>query len=153
MSSPLPVSDLFSGTVDYALDNKGRVTVPSNWRLKGAATETFHLVPDSKGACLRIMRRDRFAKFGEDARTKLGLDEKNHRVFMRQFYANSTEVITDKQGRINIPKEYCERLGLRGTVTLVGAGDVIEVWNKQALATRNAQEEPQYTFYAGEMGL
>jgi hypothetical protein len=38
-------------------------------------------------------------------------------------------------------------------VTLVGAGDVIEVWNQEALATRNAQEEPQYTFYAGEMGL
>jgi MraZ protein len=153
MSSNSPVSDLFSGTVDYALDDKGRVTVPSNWRLKGVPTETFHLVPDSKGACLRIMRRERFAKFGEDAQTKLGLDEKAHRVFMRQFYANSAEVATDKQGRINIPKEYCERLGLRGTVTLVGAGDVIEVWNKQALAKRNAQEEPQYVFYASEMGL
>jgi len=153
MSSIPPVSDLFSGTVDYALDHKGRVTVPINWRLKDAETETFHLVPDSKGACLRIMRRERFAKFGEEVQTKLGLDEKGHRVFMRQFYANSTEVTTDKQGRISVPKEYCERLGLRGTVTLVGAGDVIEVWNKQALAKRKEQEGPQYVFYASEMGL
>jgi DNA-binding transcriptional regulator/RsmH inhibitor MraZ len=73
--------------------------------------------------------------------------------FMRQFYANSTEVITDKQGRINIPKEYCERLGLRGTVTSWVRATSSKSGTSRRWTTRNAQEEPQYTFYAGEMGL
>jgi transcriptional regulator MraZ len=153
MSTNSPHTDLFSGTVDYALDHKWRLTVPSNWRLNDGDAEIFHLVPDSNGACLRVMRRERFARYGEEARTKLDLDEKAHRAFLRQFYANSTEVTADKQGRINVPREYCDRLELRGSVKLVGSGDLFEIWNPEKLAERNRQDAAQFKYQAGELGL
>ena len=120
MLSPSSNPVLFSGQEDYTLDDKGRVTVPRNWRRPGVETETFHLVPDSQELCLRAMSPERFTRFGEEARLQPGMDDKKHRLFMRHFYANSTEVTTDKQGRISVPKEYCERLKLRGGIRLGG---------------------------------
>lgn len=150
-SSSNPV--LFSGQEDYTLDDKGRVTVPRNWRRAGAETETFHLVPDSHESCLRVMSPERFTRFGEEARLQPGMDDKKHRLFMRHFYANSTEVTTDKQGRISVPKEYCERLKLRGGIRLVGCGDLFELWNKEKLATSTEEEAPQYNHFADALGL
>ena len=64
-TSTMSTDALFSGQSDYALDEKGRLTVQRDWRVKGVDSETLHLVPDSKGTCLRVMRPDRFAKFAE----------------------------------------------------------------------------------------
>lgn len=151
--STMSTDALFSGQSDYALDEKGRLTVQRDWRLKGVDSETLHLVPDSKGACLRVMRPDRFAKFAEDVRLEPGMDSRKHRNFLRDFFSNSTAVSTDKQGRIMIPKEYCERLKLKGTVRVLGCYDLFEVWNKEAFAKHHATERDEYHHFAGALGL
>lgn len=153
MPSTLSSDVLFSGQSDYALDDKCRLTVQRDWRMSGVESETLHLVPDSKGMCLRVMRPDRFAKFGEEARVQPGMDAKKHRLFMRNFFSNSTTVATDKQGRIMIPKEYCDRLKLKGSVRVLGAGDLFEVWNKELFAASHAEETPEYNHYADALGI
>ena len=149
LSSPV----LFSGQEDYTLDAKGRVTIPRNWRAEAGEGEAFHLVPDSKGACLRVMRPDRFVQFGEEARVELKMDAKTHRLFMRNFFANSTPVTTDKQGRIMIPRDYCERLKLSGEIRLLGCGDLIEIWNHKALAACARDEASSYQQATEALGL
>lgn len=151
MSIPASNSVIYSGQEDYGLDEKGRVTVPVRWRQK--ELEVFHLVPDSKGACLRVMRPERFAQVGEEVRQLPGMDAARHRLFMRQFYANSFQVAADKQGRIMIPKAYCERLQLSGTVRLLGCGDYFEIWNEQSNARRESEDQETYIHFAGAMGL
>ena len=153
MSSTLSTDALFSGQSDYALDDKCRLTVQRDWRVPGVESETLFLVPDSKGACLRVMRPERFVKFGEEAREQPGMDAKKHRVFMRNFFSNSTTVTTDKQGRIMIPKEYCDRLKLKGSVRVLGCRDLFEVWNKELFAKQHAEEQPEYNHYADALGL
>ena len=153
MSSTLSTDALFSGQSDYALDDKFRLTVPRDWRMAGVESETLHLVPDSKGACLRVMRPDRFVKFGEEAREQPGMDAKKHRLFMRNFFSNSTAVTTDKQGRVMIPKEYCTRLKLKGSVRVLGCGDLFELWNKETFAAHHAEEAPEYNHFADGLGL
>lgn len=153
MSFPVSNSVIYSGQEDYGLDEKGRVTVPVRWRQKDLEAEVFHLVPDSKGACLRVMRPERFAQVGEEVRTQPGMDAAKHRLFMRQFYANSFQVAADKQGRIMIPKAYCERLRLSGSVRLLGCGDFFEIWNQQSCASRESEDLETFTHYAGAMGL
>lgn len=148
-SSHLPP---FLGQWNYAVDEKGRVTIPFDWRSEGES-ETFYLVPDSKGACLRAMRPDRYSRFGEEARKHTGNDDAKHRLFMRNFFAACAKVGTDKQGRIAIPKEMCERLKLKGEVALVGTEDLFEIWNKAANAARQKVETPQYQDIASAMGL
>jgi MraZ protein len=153
MSNPSSIAALYSGKEEYTLDDKGRVTVPVRWRDKSVESEVFHLVPESKGACLRVMRPQRFAKFGDEMLEHVKGDAAKHRLFLRHFYTNSTDVSTDKQGRLMIPKEYCDRLQLQGQIRLVGCGDLFEIWNKKAHLKREADEDAAYKYYAAELGL
>lgn len=153
MSTTLSSTELFSGQENYTLDEKGRVTVPVDWRREDVESETFFLVPDSKGECLRAMRAERYAKFGEDARNLPGMDDKKHRLFLRNFFAQCAKTSTDKQGRITIPRDYCERFKLKGEITLHGAGDLFEIWNKTAHAARQKQEAREYANVADSLGL
>ena len=153
MQSTLTTDALFSGQSDYTLDDKGRLTVQRDWRMEGVEGETLHLVPDSKGTCLRVMRPDRFVQFGEEAREQPGMDAKKHRLFMRNFFSNSTAVTMDKQGRIMIPADYCTRLKLKGSVRVLGCGDLFEVWNKKMFEEHHAEEQVEYNHYADALGL
>ena len=153
MPSTLITDALFSGQSDYTLDDKYRLTVQRDWRTPGVESETLHLVPDSKGTCLRVMQPDRFVQFGEEMRAQPGMDAKKHRLFMRNFFSKSTPVATDKQGRVMIPKEDCERLKLKGSVRVLGCGDLFEVWNKKTYDEHHAQEESEYNHYADALGL
>ena len=153
MQSTLTTNALFSGQSDYTLDDKCRLTVQRDWRMPDVESETLHLVPDSKGTCLRVMRPDRFVQFGEEALGQPGMDAKKHRLFMRNFFSNSTPVTTDKQGRIMIPKDYCERLKLKGSVRVLGCGDLFEVWNKKMFEEHHAEERVEYNHYADALGL
>ena len=153
MSNSLSSPALFSGQDCYTLDEKGRVTVPKSWRQKDVESEEFYLVPDSAGACLRAMRPDYFAKIGDDARELPGMDAKKHKLFLRHFFSQSVLVSTDKQGRIAVPKEYCDRFKLSGEIAMVGARDLFELWNKAALKDRQKLEAPEFGVFADALGV
>ena len=153
MSADAAISVHFFGWEKYTLDEKGRVTVPHDWRGEDGEPEVFYLVPDSKGECLRAMRPDRYVKFGADVRQLPGMDDQKHRMFMRNFFAQCAKTTTDKQGRIAIPKGYCEKFKLSGEIVLHGSGDLFEIWNKSAHAARQKTEASDYANIAGAMGL
>jgi division/cell wall cluster transcriptional repressor MraZ len=153
MSSDAAIPLQFFGWEHYTLDEKGRVTVPFDWRRPDGEPDVFYLVPDSKGECLRAMRHERYAKFAADARNLPGMDAQKHRMFMRNFFAQCAKTTTDKQGRITIPKASCERFHLKGEIALHGTGDLFEIWNKSAHATRQKREAADFAKIAGEMGL
>lgn len=144
---------VFDGDETYTLDDKGRVTVPKRWRSEKDDEEVYHLVPDVKKRCLRVMHRWRFDQFAEEVKAKVGDDLVRYRNFMRSYNSNSTRVTTDKQARIAIPKRYCEELGLHGEVLMLGCGDLIEIW-KEAVYRENQQAQlADYQELAGGVGL
>ena len=49
------------------------------------------------------------------------------RSFTRQLFAQAFPCPIDKQGRLVLPQELCERFQLKGEVVLAGAGTRIEV--------------------------
>lgn len=144
---------VFDGRETYTLDEKGRVTVPKRWRSEGADEEIYHLVPDVQKRCLRVMHRWRFDQFAEEVKAAVGLDLVRYRNFMRNYNSNSTRVETDKQGRIAIPKQYCDQIGLRGEVLMLGCGDLIEIWKEAAYLEHQQQELADYQRLAGGVGL
>ena len=148
-----PNTPVFDGKETYTLDDKGRVTVPKRWRRADGRDEEYHLVPDVHGKCLRVMRRARFLQFAEEVRERVGSDLNRYRAFMRNYNSNSIRIETDKQGRIAIPKGYCETLALRGAVLMLGCGDLIEVWNPPAYVANARTELADYQDLAGGVGL
>lgn len=142
----------FLGKETYTFDDKGRITVPKRWRQEGEE-ESFLLVPDSLGRCLRMMHRWRFDLIAEEVKQQLGADLPRYRLFMRNFHSNSIEVTTDKQGRVAIPKEQRDQMKLDGAVTMVGAGDLIEIWNTEAFEAHRRHEQAEYQLHLGRVGM
>lgn len=116
---------IYSGEFRHNIDDKNRITIPSEWRKENA--DSFFLVPNHKLECLTVMPPDVFREIGEKSESKV--PQAQYRTFMRHFYAQARQVSIDKQGRLLLPDDYCKRVSLQGDVMLAGSSDRFEIWN------------------------
>jgi MraZ protein len=121
---------IFSGEFRHGLDGKNRVTIPSRWRQSEA--DEFFLMPDRTNMFLRAMPPAQFRAVADKVANNPAVTEKDKAIFLRHFYSRSQHAVMDKQGRIVLPEEFCEKLHLRGEIVLVGAHDKFELWNREA---------------------
>lgn len=151
MALSTPTSTLFSGEFCHALDGKNRVTIPSVWRATEA--DEFFMISDSNGTCLRVMPPDRFRAVADQVSAIPNVSAQEQRAFLRQFYSRAQRVVADKQGRLVVPEEYCQRFKLHDEIMLVGAHDTFEVWNCDAWKATQQTETPTYARVAGLLGI
>ena len=116
----------FVGTFDYAMDERGRVPLPPVYR--DAFREGLVLSQGHPDSCLRIHTRSAFdalaSEFTADS-TML----KRGRDLRRAFFASARDADLDKQNRILIPQPLREYAGLDRQVTVIGAGECLEIWD------------------------
>jgi MraZ protein len=133
----------FYGTETYAIDHKGRISVPASMRRAGAgrksATSEFTLVAGFEG-CLALYTTDEWKRVEERLRL-IPMGDRRGRAFARAFLMDATKVSVDSQGRVAIPPALMGRAGLGKEAVLLGQVDRIEVWNPERL--RGATEEAQ----------
>jgi MraZ protein len=119
----------FLGQYEYQLDQKGRVSLPAEYRRKVEDTrfvllqwEPTHLTlfPDSTWEQVQ----ERLLASRRQGRSAIA----RH---LRRITARAVEVTPDKQGRILIPSWLIEAAGLEGSALLIGTLDRIEVWNPE----------------------
>ena len=56
---------------------------------------------------------------------------KEARVLVKFYHGSAAELEPDKQGRVVIPQNLREYAGLEKEVTIVGALDHVEMWDKE----------------------
>jgi MraZ protein len=118
----------FLGQYEFQLDQKGRVSLPAEYRRKADGSrfvllqwERTHLtlfpeeVWEGRMAELLTLRREK----PELARV------------LREVTSRAVEVVPDSQGRMLIPAWLKEKAGLDSAVLLIGALDRIELWNPE----------------------
>lgn len=134
----------FYGTQTYAIDHKGRISVPASMRRAGAAkksaADTFFLVAGFEG-CLALYTPDEWKRVEERLR-QIPMGDRRGRAFSRAFLLDATKVSVDAQGRVAIPPALMGRAGLGKDAVLLGQVDRIEVWNPERL-TSAVQEAQQ----------
>ena len=121
------VTMFFIGTYNHSLDEKNRVTMPSKLRDKLGATVYITLGLDK---CLAIYPEDTFIQIASNLSRASSLQNDN-RGYKRTFYANSYECDVDKQGRIQLSKELCEKCSVKKDVVVIGVDDHVEIWDRQ----------------------
>lgn len=141
---------LFSGEVRHALDPKNRVTIPARWRSE--EMEEFFVVRHSQQACLVAMPPDVFEKVGKEAEQKAP-SAAEYRKFITKFYSSAARCVLDKQGRLLLPLELCQNIGLRGELVLAGSLDRFEIWSPETLAAYRETIEPAYQLVADLVGI
>jgi MraZ protein len=130
MSSQLKTKPIFTGEYCHRIDDKKRVTIPSDWRSGGG--EFFiqpHPNPDLK--CLIVMPPAEFQAFQE--KTMSQLPPAQQADFLRLFAPQSLYCEADKQGRLLLGNDHCQKAALKGDVVLVAMLNRFEIWNPAAL--------------------
>lgn len=118
------------GEYEVKLDAKGRFLFPSGLRkqLSPAAQENFML---NKGFedCLTLYPMDEWEKISTKL-SKMNLFKPQNRMFYRLFHQGAKAIALDNAGRILIPVNHMERVGLDKEVMLIAYNDRIEIWDK-----------------------
>lgn len=130
---------LFRGTYDYAMDDRGRIPMPSRFRdafVRGAV-----LAPAPR--CLRVYTTDAY----EQTATLIlrqGAHTERGQQLRREFFGRTYDGELDKAGRLLIPAALRQRLGLDGAVTVLGCGEYLELWSAAACADELAGTAERY---------
>jgi MraZ protein len=127
----------FTGQADYTLDAKNRLTVPARYR--GALEGGLVLAKDID-PCVAIWPTAGFDDFRRAALRDVHPMSRRGRMIKTYFSANSTPGALDGAGRVALQPFLLEHADLSSReVTVVGAGDHLQVWNRQAWAAYNDQ--------------
>ncbi len=148
---------MFSGRYEYAIDDKGRLSIPARFRdtlathYNPALILTNHLDGCIVAYPLREWEalQDRIEK--SDAALK-----KEAKNVLRFFYSGATECPIDRLGRILIPQSLRNFGVIRKNVVIVGMNKKIEIWAEEAwteLVKQATSDMEKMTDIASELGL
>jgi MraZ protein len=124
----------FLGRFRHTLDHKGRVAIPARFRraLPPESHDTFTGFYRNDGAeiCLTLYCAsefsERLAAIAEESSNLAHV-----RRLKRAIYAKASDFQIDPQGRIAIPQDLKNELGLEKDVLFVGIEDTVEVWSPE----------------------
>lgn len=116
---------MFMGEYNNKLDAKGRMIVPSKFRVD--LSDQF-VITRGLDKCLFGYTQDEWSRI-EESMKSLSLTKRDARKFMRLFFSGATVVEVDKQGRINIPRNLRTYAGLEKDCTIIGVSNRIEIWD------------------------
>lgn len=126
----------FDGTADYTLDAKNRLTVPARFRHLLAEGGVIAMAVDP---CVQIWPKDDFEGFRRSALEGLHPMSQKAQKVKRFFSANAQPFELDGAGRVGVPAFLMEHASLTKEVTVIGADDHLEVWDRKAWQAYNAQ--------------
>ena len=142
---------LFAGTLQHVLDDNHRVTVPSRWRHEGLSE--FFALPDPRRSFLILLPAAELQRVATEVESVEEYNRAQQRHYIRQLFARATSCMLDRQGRLVLPADICDDLGLRGEVVLAGGGARIEVWQPENWQRNSQEEESTFAEIADRVGL
>lgn len=143
----------FIGKAVAKVDDKGRMVLPSLF--KNAMPEgepmTFVVHKDIYSDCLEMYTLSEWQRQSEAVKSKLNLLNEKHAKFWRRYMLERAEVTPDpKIGRISIPAELLEKIGVTKEVVFLGSDYKIEIWSKEKFEDQIISED-EYKSMAEEL--
>jgi MraZ protein len=137
------VTTSFYGRQTYAIDHKGRLSVPAPMRrgARGKAIAEFMLVAEFDGP-LGLYTAEDWQRVEERLR-RIPMGDRDGRRFARAFLMDAQKVTVDAQGRVTIPPALLGRAGLGKEAVLLGQVGRIEIWNPEQLQAVIDGTQPQ----------
>lgn len=116
---------MFIGQFQHNLDDKGRLMIPARYRDLLAAGA---FITQGFDKCLMVMT-DAYFKEVYERINSMNMADASARMLRRLILSNAYQVEVDKVGRILVPQNLREFLGITsGELTVAGQGEYFEVW-------------------------
>lgn len=131
---------MFVGEYQHSLDAKGRLILPSRFR---ARLSDGVVVTKGLDYCLFVYTPEEWGRVAERL-SEAPISSRQARNFVRLMFSGAAEEVPDKQGRFLIPEHLRRYAGLERDVTVIGAGDRVEIWDRAKWEQHRDHEEEQY---------
>ncbi len=122
----------FTGRTSLTIDAKGRMQIPSKVMSMlgetGDSAQAWYSIPWPNGR-LRLYTASGFKQLHEQ-RSRTATPSANRQAFEAAFFGMAERLEIDGSNRVVLPKDHLKLTGLGTTVTLVGAGDRLELWDR-----------------------
>jgi MraZ protein len=120
----------FIGDYPCKVDSKGRIILPMAFKkqMPAAAQDHFVVRKDIFENCLVLYAIDDWNRQLEKIRKKINPYNREHNMFLRNFFKGTAELILDNNNRMLIPKRLMDLVGAERDVILAGQDGRIEIW-------------------------
>jgi MraZ protein len=121
----------FIGDYPCRVDVKGRIILPMAFKKQMPATAQDHFVvrKDIFENCLVLYAIDDWNRQLEKIRKKINPYNREHNMFLRNFFKGTAELVLDSNNRMLIPKRLLDLIGAGKDVVLAGQDGRIEIWS------------------------
>jgi len=128
---------MFLGEFVHTIDEKGRLIIPARFRADLAAGLVITRGIDR---CLAIYPMGEWERLAKQV-SALPMTDRRARAFRRLVFANASDAIPDKQGRVLIPPRLREYANLDGEVIVTGLNTYIEMWSSDGWSEERERVE------------
>jgi MraZ protein len=124
---------MLHGEYEHTIDDKNRLTLPARFRQSFADGV---VVTRGIDACLAVFTKEGWEDFSSSRLTGLDRFSREAREMRRYLFSATVESELDKQGRVTLPAGLMAKADLGREVIVAGAGDCLEVWDRDAWRTQ-----------------
>ncbi|MBW8522177.1 division/cell wall cluster transcriptional repressor MraZ [Chryseobacterium chendengshani] len=142
----------FIGTYECKIDDKGRLKVPSSLtkQMENFDDKTFVVKRSVFQPCLEVYPMKAWDRMMEKI-NKLNRFIKKNADFIRMFTAGVKTVELDSAGRLQISKDLTHYAGLTKDIVVTSAGELFEIWDKDAYEEVIATNEEDFASLAEDV--
>lgn len=125
-TTPISVTPKFTGAFCHKIEGKNRIIIPSAWRFEESVE--LYMIARSTKKCVSVMPLAEVERLRAQADQWDPIDRAE---FLDTFATSLCQITLDKAGRISIPEEFFELLGLPEAreVWLSGSLDTFNIWS------------------------
>ncbi len=120
----------FIGDYTCKIDAKGRIILPMAFKkqLPASAQDHFVVRRDIFERCLVLYSGEDWNRQIEKIRSRINPYNREHNLFLRNFFKGTAELALDGNNRLLIPKRLLDLAGIKRDVVLAGQDGRIEMW-------------------------
>jgi len=125
----------FQGNFHHSIDAKNRLSLPSRHRdeLSMVGSNVLYITIGIDN-CLNAFSKDQWDAYSNKLLENSSVET---RELQRTFFGNSVRVEIDPQGRFILSEDLKKLAGLGTNVSLVGIGNMIEIWDTDIWKSKN----------------
>ena len=127
----------FLGDYTCKVDAKGRIILPSAFKkqMPADADDRFVVRRDIFVNCLVLYSIEDWNKQLETIRKNINPYNREHNMFLRNFFKGTAELSLDNNNRLLIPKRLMDQIGAARDIVLAGQDGRIEIWPEEIYST------------------
>ncbi len=141
---------MITGQYRNALDDKGRLLVPS--KLRSEVPGNTLVITSGIDRCLWLFPPEEWKVLSDRLMEAASPFSRRARLLQRRIIAPAQEVELDKTGRILVPPSLKETAGLKKECILHGIKKYIEIWDVDEYRTYLDENEDEFQEAAEELG-